>query len=447
MSQNQYKITKDIIVERILNSGTTLKFGVVSSSDKLFKQYIAEPNINKTVNVETKIFNKLYFQTNPKLKFDSLSLLGDITATKLRFYFRENSGWESDKLFGIWVVVKDLDSSDILLSYVIQNNELQLFDSKIRIDGYFWPEYVDLFIPKINKSNIAISAVSVLYDDIILDEHNIELGKVLSPINYVPLINSLPVPDYIALQAKLDTDMCLHFQVVSTDLQKSVEQVILDYFKLNPGVVINVEYQIDYGNDTIGYKSLIVKNAVNKYGPISFFPNYQKNQNINVIVTLQIRIDDKLIERQFVVAQDLSTTHFKRISDMLNQDVDLVHHVIDYRNEVNVNNVLIQEHKQQKQDVIIIDTPVYIQTILSDNIIKLKDNRLITFENVKLSEDSRLVLLKSDNTIEMVMKPFILPSGKLYFDFSMVNLDTNVNKYQLINDADKSILVKGKLEH
>lgn len=434
----QYRITRDVMVK-------VTEQKVLSKFAKLSNQYVNENDIHKTILSDIKSLNKLYNET-PKRE-PSPSEYEEMTAQVLKFEFRENLEWKSH-ILGIALFVKDLTTGDILLSRLVTFQEIKLNSDLVLIDGNFWTGYINLLIPQ-TPNNLAVNAVTLTFDDIDAGESNSPgTGEIYVDIDqYIPLIKSQPMPDSIVVNASLDDNMFLKFGIGTSVPNESVEKTLINFFGVLPDENIRIEYQIDYGNSVIGYETLKISNGTYTYGPVSFMPNYPKNENINIIVTMNVHVDDKLMQRQISI-NNVQTTFMERLNQL--EDIELNHYVVEHTENTTVKNDLIVQDDSGTPNIIYIQQPVYIKSFQTDNMdIKIDaSQRHITFEGISVKDTHDLKLLFLNEKGETVI--FLNASHietNWYFDCTLIEIDSSVTKYEVITGSDGVVHRKGKLEH
>jgi len=338
-------------------------------------------------------------------------------------------GYSNKNLFGILVVIKSSKTNDVLISKIFEQNEFHITNNKELIDGSFWLEEATFKIPKINDIMV-VDIVNILYSDI-----DANTGYISNyPTEFIPLIDEKPVPDYIQTKIAFDINHFLKINLTTTE-NKTVKQSILDYFELEMAN-IEVKHIINYGTELLGFKSISVINNDDIFGPINIGLNLlefstETNDIVNIFVSTEILVDEKLIVRQ----ASLNTTLLETINPLVQNMLRFPETV--YPVNVSIENVVqntVIEARESVKFVPIIQ-PVFAELITDD----------INFNNQNIKFDNVVAdcYLSIGDPIQQVIESHKTSDNIYYFDLSELTKPIKNTTYELRYYVGKILIGKG----
>lgn len=417
-----------------------LRFGKVSVTtnfclqqlDADTKQFVEHEDASKSwdniVWYNTKNLNKLYYDTEPQIKYVPNSEK-QLQSKPVELLIQE--GYDFTSIFGILIVISDLDSKNIYVSKIIKESDFQITNNKLLIDGKFWLLKYDLHIPE-TTSNLCCEIVEIKYNR--FNNH-----KLLDyPTELTPLFNTKPASDNILCKVSFDNGYWLNIEPYTT-LNKTMVQAVLDYFETEVSSNITCQYKITYGDKQNGYNSITVKNEDNIFGAIKLGLDLTPYNLAEINVVMEIIVDGKYMRRTSVLSMNVKQLFASYITD------NITHPTTNYPVEVTKNYVLNQEVIETKtnREIVTVFQPVFVEIVTNDITI---ENKNITFPNVNIP--SYLVIFdaeekSNDSTQVIYSKP--LADGKVYFDCSELKQITKNSKYQLFDSETNKIIGSGNV--
>lgn len=428
-----YRINSFSMLKLIDITNDTKEFKIVKDEINLdYNQYLIESDINKTV-WDSGTFEHRLNKTATALPLHVLSgtepsFVGDYLDCRLML----QQGYNWTNVFGLHILVKSLTDDSTLFSKIFQITDFVLTGNKELLDGCFWMEEVQFFIPDLLNHNIACQVTEVNWSDVEINDLN-TVGFIYNyPNDVIPLIDEKPLPDYINNFLRLDENHFLYFGLKTTE-NKTVEQSILDSFSLT-NASVKVEHIIDYGNSTSGYKTIKITNEDNKYGDLNIGLNLtsfvgENNNIVEIILTTQIWVDSKLMRRVATLNTDMD-----EILPLITSQI--THPDTNFPVTVNIENVINQTVIEQKQTnkILSIYQPVFVEMITEDFYYEKKS---ISFNH--LINQAYLKVIASEGGKEQTILSNITSDGKIYFDLTKLIPITEQTTYQLI-DVEKGTI-------
>jgi hypothetical protein len=410
-----------------------------TADDTPFNQFVIndDPAIDRTVWFDGTYYhrlNKVYSSTDlydPRATND-IVLEGQVTTLSLMVI----QGFTWFDLFGLLLVVKKVDSDDILLSQMLYLNDFKLTEEKELINGAFWLEEALIKLP-FTSDTLEVEVIRVTYDDIVNDGP--KLGLVYNyPKELIQLIPEKPIPDYIQTNISLDLNNFLYIQPVTSEL-KTLEQSILDYFKLSIAE-IEIKHIIKYGVESLGFKTISLTNEDNKFGPLRIGLDLSEfatpeNDDCIIFVSTEILVEGKLMKRE----NQIQT----KLMEVLNPLIDgkIVLPTIKYPVNIEVQNIVNQQiiEAKEKLKTVVIYQPLFAQFIQSEFKI---ENKNIFFDSV-VNPAVLVVGDKPEKLQELLNEKTI--DNKYYFDLSKLKPIDEETVYQLIDVNSEHIIGEGKV--
>ncbi len=447
MKQNQYRIDENILLRLNTNQSVIEPFKVFSENGN--KQYISTlfDTTDETIDKTVWNFSDDYLHYLNKT-FGSLRLydVGDFQTESTHriitgsLLLRQGFSW--DNVFGILFVAKSMGNQfvkKVLISKIYDINDFafNVDDSKELISGAFWTKHVDFCIPDLGEQ-IMVCAEIVTYDDI--EAGNVNTGLVYNyPPNdsaYEPLIGEEPIPDHIVSNVSISPNCFLKIEPETLELNKTLEQSILDYFGLNSNVVsIDISHIIKYGTETSGYKFIRVSNEANKFGAINFGMDLTEFDSsvVTVFVATEIICNNKLMVRNNQLIFNYADVLNPVIDDLITAPETVYPVILNVTNTV-TNTVI--ETKTEKQIV-----PIY-QTIFAEIVTEIIvfENKNVTFEG--LNKSAYLVVKTAE---ESFILSKITSDNKYYFNLGEVAKPAQNTEYNVIDADTRQIIHRGQL--
>lgn len=357
-------------------------------------------------------------------------------STIFTLYLRQ--GFTFKNLFGILFVAQDMTTEEILVSRLLTQNDFHVSDTKELVNGTFWIQQFDMLIPR-TENNVQVQVAYVTYDDIEMSGDNI--GFIYNyPIEFIPLVNEKPYPDFIRTNVSFDDAHFLKIETYTTE-NKTLQQSILDYFGVSVSN-IKLTHQIKYGTISKGYKTISVSNDDYTFGPINIglnlseFYNPEESPNeVNIFVTTEINVDSKIMKRSTSITTDL----FETINPILAGFVGAPESVTELRlnKSTTVTNKVIEQNVVTK--IVPVLQPTFVQITNEEVIFEIKN---ISFNNV--TETCYLITDKTKKDESQTIMSHKSKEGKFYFDLSeMNNLNEDCN-FKIVTAKDSRLVQTGK---
>lgn len=444
--KNLYRITPDVLLKLNKNISDVESFKLYEDGNN--KQYISElfdsPETNSLdssvwnfgdyPNTLNKVFNSLRLIDN-----DDLTVVNNQKIITGSLMLRQGFSWND--VFGILFVVKSMGNQftkKILLSQIYDINDFKINpdNSKELISGQFWTKYINFCIPNLGE-NLMVSVEIVNFSDVEAGSTN--LGEIYNyPTNdssYEPLVNEELIPDFIQTDVDIQNNLFLKIQPKTLELNKTLEQSILDYFSLSNNVVtIDISHVVKYGTETSGYKTIRISNEDNKFGFVKFGLDLTEFDSTQVIVFVSSEIvcNNKLMIRNQQLIFDYMDILNPAIANII-QNPETVYPV-QITNVQEINNTVIETKTETKI------LPIF-QTIFAEIVtenVKF-ENKKIIFENIK-----KPCYFTIPKTEEFILSK-VTAEDKYYFDLSELIEPENDIEYNILDASDKSLIQKGLL--
>lgn len=343
-------------------------------------------------------------------------------------------------VYGIHIVIKTINSGDILISKLCTSNEFHLTQNKELINGTFWLEEIVFNIPKVLEG-IETQITIIKNEDIDLSDTNIGYIYPSLTSEFITLISEKPIPDFIVSVLNLDENQFATFGIKTTELSKTIEESILDYFGLQTAT-ISIKHFVNYGNDTFGYKAISLSNEINKYSDVTvglnlleFYDSNNPTLKVNIMLTTQITVNNTIMTRTNQLSTDLSD-----LSPFIESLI--VHPATNYpvtvENVITNNNTIIESKKSTK--IIPVIQPIFVELIHDDIIFEQKK---IYFQNI--TQPANLILNAGKQDVLQILISDKTSDNKYYFDLTKLIQITENSTYQLIDFSSQSIIGKGNL--
>lgn len=428
-----------------INDYTLLKFADLYSTDYFYSvkdQINLEANHFVNIgeeNSESIVWENGDYKYRLNKTYSSLMLFDPQILTNsimnfidVKILLRQGFNWYD--IFGIHVILKSTKTGDVLYSQMLFPNNFQITQNKELIDGAFWVEEASIKIPK--TEDILSAQITIVKNDDIISVDGPNIGYVYNfPTEFIPLIDEKPLPEYISNKISLDENHYLKIEVTTTE-NKTVQKSILDYFETDYAD-IQIEHIINYGNDTYGFKKLAISNKLDQYLPINIGLNLKSfDQSIvNIFVSTEIYVDNKLMKRETQINTDLST-----INPFLTALIEnpITNFPVEVKKENVINNTVIEANTTTK--LMPIYQPVFAEFISGDLKIEAKN---IYFE--KLTKEAYLRINSTIKDIEQLILSSQTSDGKIYFDLSQLTPNEDKTTYVIVDSMSKKIIGRGNV--
>lgn len=458
-----HRITKNAILQFTPIYQDTIDFYKIGYTDDvalLKDQYCVKP---LDVNTQEKEIEKIVWENglfshrlnkisnNAPLFIPTLStFVENKNYTNVRLLLKQGFNWENN-IFGLLVVIKKLstgvDEEEILISRIVTIDEFSISQDKLVIDGNFWMEEFLFKIPTpLNgMNNIVCQVTEVTYQDVVID------SLLNFPFDFEVIIEDKPMPDYIRVRLNLDENHFLNIKPTTDEINKNIEQSILDYFfGENTGFrpEVNIQYVITYGHQDFGYKSITISNSDDTFGQINIGLNfltifgtnsdlYPTPMIIDVSVEMQASVDNKILRRTSEISSDLAPIN-PFLINVVSETINKSNYPVEVVTQNVIQNTLIEANESVK--IVEILQPVFVDFI-KDTIVFSPKN--ITFEALK--SEAYLKLLKTDSNPEQIIKSHPTSDGKFYFDLTEFEPISAESSWELINANSLTIIGTGKI--
>lgn len=436
---NVYRIV-DFALLKLFKTNSFCSFGIADN------QKIATPIVNPTI-LEKTVWNEGEFAHRINKFYSSTNLvpvedleISEEQYTICQLVLKQGFSWKD--IFGLHVIIKGLNDDQTYISQIFNIDDCEFSENKELIDGSFWTEVITFKIPRNDDEFLKAMVTPVYFDEIQNEGGNI--GYIYNyPSELEPLIAEKPIADFIQTNIVIKDNQWITVSTFTTE-NKTLEQSILDYFQQDLAQ-ITIAHSINFGNDTVGFKTLIVRNGDNEFLPITigldltpFKDAYIANPNMNVVnifVSTEIMVNGKLMKRENQINTDLfDTLNPLLLSEIKNPDTIF---------PVVVNNVspIVQtviETKTERQ-IVAVNKPIYAELIKDDIIVR---NLSIVIEKVVIP--AYLVLAKTDKQEEQIILNKSTADNVYYFDLGELTPIIEETKYKLINATTNAIIGIGK---
>ena len=372
------------------------------------------------------LYNPIYIENN--LQYTSVKLL-----------LPQGFNWTN--VYGIHIVIKTINTNIVLISEFFYSFDFTSTNQKELIDGTFWLEEVQCYIPTINEGLQA--QINIIKDDEIdMTPENIGYVNKSLDTDLTVLIGEKPTPDFIVNQLELDENQFVNVGIKTTEIGKTVEQSLIDYFSEDSNPIIDINYNITYGNDTYGYKSILVKNTTNLYDNINiglnllqFYNSSDPTLKVKILLMTQINVNNKIMTRTTELETDLS-----ELSPFIQNNIEhpTTNYPVTIENVTNISNQIIDVKKSVK--VVSVTQPVFIE-LIHDNFVFESKN--IYFQTI--TKPAQIILNQANNDSEQILTSEITADNVYYFDLSKLNPITTNTTYQIIDIDSKKIIGKGEV--
>lgn len=347
-------------------------------------------------------------------------------------------GFDFTSVFGLLVVLKDMDTDEILISRLLTNEDFHISDSKELINGSFWIEESDITYPR-SDNNLMMQVTTVTFADVNFTDR---LGLILNyPNEFIPLIGEKPTPDFIRTTITMNESNFVVIHPFTTE-NKTLQKSILDYFGLELAQ-IDIAHVIKYGNEEDGYYALRVTNEMNVFNDVIIgldFSPFKVNNNTSKIVTIfvstEITVDNKLMKRENSISVDLLEIINPLVADMIGVPETIF--PVNITEEQIIKNTVIQQNVHEKY--VALNYPVFVQYITGDIIY---ENKNITFP--QLNEDCYLITEKTEKDEEQTLISGKTSDGVYYFDLSQFVPIAQNTKYKIKTVNTKTVIGEGML--
>lgn len=276
---------------------------------------------------------------------------------------------------------------------------------------------------------------TIMFSDV--ESSGVNIGKINNyPQNdsvFEPLIGEEPIPDYIQTECVILNNHYLKITPKTLELNKTIEQSILDYFSLTNNIAtITVEHVIKYGNDNFGYKTIRISNEDYKFGFVKIgldFDEFESTE-IYIFVSTEIVCNNKLMKREQSILFDFSDILNPIISNLVLAP-ESVYPVI-FNKVNNINNTIIESKTETK--IIPVFQSVFVEIVKSDF---KYENKNITFDDINISS----YMLVQTQVPQFILSKFD-NNGKPYFDLGTIVVESEC-KFEIIDSTTKKLLKNG----
>lgn len=436
--KNTYRIV-DFCILKIFQTNEIKTFNYVDTEESFNnKQYLVDTDIEKTVWDSGQFKHRLNKVYNSDILLTPTKSLMDNSA-ECRLILKQGFNWTN--IFGIHIVIKNLQSGETLISKVLTIDDFHVSENKELLEGSFWTDETVFYILR-TKDILGASINIVTYEDI--EETGTNIGLIYNyPTEYQPLVTEKPIPDYI--QTKIKFDELSHFikiQPYTTEL-KTLEKSILDYFDLEVAN-ISIKHIIKYGienNISTNYKTIGISNEDNTFGEVEVglnllpFYNPEDQETITIYVSTEISVNEKLMKRDSVLTTNLVDVMNPIIAEQIKNPETVFPVDVIKKNIINQN--IIDTEKEIR--VVPITQPVFVEMITSDIIY---DNKTISFDNII---SYAYLSIKPKSGDPQVISTHLTANNKYYFDLGELIPIEKEGTYQIIDVLTSKVIGEGKI--
>jgi hypothetical protein len=370
---------------------------------------------------------------------------------KASLLIQQGFNWRD--VFGLLLVVRDMSSPDMpLISRILTPENFKITNDKELIYGVFW---LDEFIFNIPYSptlgNLEVSIELIKDNDINTNYPSPTYGTVNSyPVDMIPLIDEMPVPDNILLDIGFDTSTHVLRLTPRTADSSSLHAAIYRYFNIKDDQIINISinYIITYGY-TDHYLSINVSNEADIYAPFTIgldFTSILKNglgvwnisQQVEIIVSMEINVNNKVIRREnrtnmMNILQQLNTFIADNIA--VPQTINPVKY--EYNEQRNYTTPI---HVQERRRVVPMYQYIFVELI---DVQIIYEKKSIKFDNVTFPCYLRILAGEKDK--EQIILNEKTSDLTYFFDLSKLTPLSEPTTYQLLRTEDNTIIGKGDI--
>lgn len=364
------------------------------------------------------------------------SSIKEIQAVRFEIMLEQGFVFSPTGIVGLHCIILDLDSQEILISQFLSENDFKITSDRLLIDGSFWMTKADIYLPK--TSGLLCATITELYADDINNETGL-IYNFNAPSEQ--LVDKKEMVETIKTSAEIDENFYLNISLYSLE-NKSVEQTLIDYIGHEPSN-IEVNYDIKYGNESIGYKEFKISNEINKFSPIKIGLDFSDwNDTNNEIIDIQI-ITNINYENNPMTRETLLTINIKKvINPIINRLLEQHRPDTVYPVNVNIENKIEQTVVETNTDrqVVQVLQPIFCEMIKESFVI---ENKHIVFEN--FNQPGYIVIDKTKKIDEQILKTDVTVDGRYYFDLSkLIPVDSNTT-YTIYDENQRMILGSGSV--
>jgi hypothetical protein len=445
---SNYRINKDVLLRLEKNLSDRFDFSVYEENGR--KQYTCtgEDSYEKTngVNLDSLVYNFGTYEGRLNKVYSS-ERLNQISAFESQRIMRGNillrQGFDFTNVFGVLLVIKELNGNEnVLFSNVIQFGDFKIsqLSSKELIDGQFWSASYDFLIPDLGNS-LTVTSVVILNNNVSLNTNTLGLvnNYPFNPTLYEPLVSEKTISQNIITKLNILEDQYLEIEIATTELNKNVEQTILDYFGIKNIVNITVQHVIRYGVQN-NYRTIRISNEDFKYGKLKLamdFTVFLPQTIIDIFVSTEFNVDNKLMVRSNSVVFDFTNALNPIIANLIVQPSVVYPVRVDII--TNIQNTVIQQNTETK--IVPIMQSVFVE-LLTDQDFKFA-NKNITFKNITKENigDGVYLVINDSNYITSELTK----EGIVYFDLSKTKQIESNGKFKIIRVLDGKLLMSGNV--
>lgn len=358
----------------------------------------------------------------------------ELQANRLEIMLKQGFKFSPTGVIGFHCIILDMNTNKIVVSQYLNENDFKVTSDRLLIDGSFWMVSTNIYIPK-STGVLCASITEVTADDI-----NNETGFLYNfTAPSEPLVDKKEMVETIQTNVTFDENFYLTLTLTNSE-SKSIKQALIDYLNYEPQDV-TVEYDIYYGNDDLGYSYLTVSNKDNYFAPIKVGLDFSKFEStylsdIILHVTTNINYDNNLMSSETSLNVNVMELINPIINKVLEQQKPESNYPVDVTIEKIINQTVVETNVDKK--VIQIIQPLFCEMIKDSFTI---ENKRLVFEN--LNEPAYLVIAKTKQTDEQIIKNDITVDNRYYFDLSKLVPVTQDTTYILYDEAQRMILGKG----
>lgn len=447
MKWNNYRLTENILL-KVVESANLLNFYKLTESDNV--QYLAtnSGDIGERyagVNLENTTFNFGLHKEKINKVFSSYLLTGldefeteEVRLTRCSMLLRQGFNWKD--VFGINIVIKEVGvtTNNILISQIFTLDDFRVdYDtSKELINGTFYTANVNFVIPNFYK-DLSVSVEIVKFSDVDLVTQIVNIyPKNVS--DYEPLISSLPKSTNLDLNVSITDDQYINVEMVTDELNKTVEQSVLEYFDKNYLALVSVDYIIKYG--VIGnYKSVRISNEDYKYGKLKLsldFTEFGSETATQIFVSCSVVVDGLLMTINKEIVFDYGNSLSPIIGNIIANPNTIFPVTVENINQI--SQTIINQNTEQK--FIPIMQTVFCQINVGEDFVFEAKN--ISFTNITPAKIKNALLIINN---EKFINSETTLDGVMFFNLNSIEPIRAESSYIIVDLKTNILLQKGKV--
>ena len=377
--------------------------------------------------------NKSY-TNNGLIPMPQLSNAKELQANRFEVMLEQGFKFSPDGIVGLHCIILDLETQEILISQFLTEDDFQVTSDRLLIDGSFWMTKADIYLPK--TTGLLCATITELYADDIDNETGL-IYNFNAPSE--PLTDKKEMVETIKTSVEIDENFYLTLSLYTLE-NKTVEQALIDYIGHEPSDVI-VDYVINYGNDTLGYKEIKISNEINNFASIKIGLDFSQwkdtdSEIIDIQVTTNIRYENSLMSKDTLLTTDIKQVINPIINRLLEQNKPDTIYPVNVSIENKIEQTVVETNIDRQ--VVQILQPIFCEMVTDSIVI---ENKRIVFEN--FNQSGYLVISKTKKLDEQILKNDITVDNRYYFDLSKLTPVEENTTYLLYDENQQMILGRG----